>query len=181
MAYQPLHLRPHDVCVALQLVLSPESSFRSLAQRVGLSLGEAHNVVKRLQSAHLVLPHRRETNCKNLVEFILYGVPYSFPGELGAETLGVPTAHSGPAFREKIAAADIIVWPSSQGTERGVSLVPLCPHAPEMPEQNPQLYRWLTAIDVLRVGRARERALARELLEPEIRGTGPDLFDSAET
>jgi len=113
------------------------------------------------------------------VEFILNGVPYAFPGELGAETLGVPTAHSGPAFRDKIAAADIIVWPSSRGSERGVSLVPLCADAPTMPEKNPRLYRWLTAIDVLRVGRAREKALARELLEPEIRGSGPDLFDSA--
>ncbi|MGI9037850.1 MAG: hypothetical protein ACR2GQ_03210 [Gemmatimonadota bacterium] len=179
MANQPVYLRPHDVCVALQLVIVPGADFRSLARQVGVSLGEAHNSVGRLQSAHLVLPHRREANRRSLLEFVMYGVPYSFPGELGAETLGVPTAHSGPAFRDRIAAADIIVWPSSRGKERGVSLVPLCPAAPDMINENPQLYRWLTAVDVLRVGRARERKLAREILEPELRASSADLFDAA--
>ncbi|MFW6089570.1 MAG: hypothetical protein ACODAB_07445 [Gemmatimonadota bacterium] len=172
-------MRPHDVCVALQLVLTPESDYRGLAAKVGVSLGEAHNAVKRLQVAHLVLPHRLAVNRRNLLEYILYGVPYSFPGELGAETLGVPTAHSSPAFREKIAAADVIVWPSVKGTERGVALQPLCSCAPDLPAANPKLYRWLAAIDVLRVGRARERTLAKEILEPEIAGGEPDLFSAA--
>lgn len=175
---QPLSLRPHDVCVALQLILTPESDFRSLAKHVGVSLGEAHNATKRLQVAHLVLPHRLVVNRSNLLEYILHGVPYSFPGDLGAETLGVPTAHSSPAFREKIAAADVIVWPSVKGTERGVALQPLCSGAADLPADNPQLYRWLSAIDVLRVGRARERTLAKEILEPEIGGGEADLFGS---
>lgn len=179
MKDQPLSVRPHDVCVALQLILTPESDYRSLAKQVGVSLGEAHNAVKRLQVAHLVLPHRLAVNRRNLLEYLLYGVPYSFPGDLGAETLGVPTAHSAPAFREKIAAADVIVWPSIEGTERGASLQPLCSCAPELPATNPTLYRWLSAIDVLRVGRARERTLAKEILEPEIGSGEADLFRSA--
>lgn len=168
VATQSMMLRPHDVCVALQLVLSPEANFRSLASNVGLSLGETHNATKRLQVAQLVLPHRRAANRPKLLQFIVAGVPYAFPGELGPETLGVPTAHSGPALRDEILAEDTVVWPSASGTERGAALAPLCPRAAELPEKNPKLYRWLTAIDALRVGRARERKLAREILEDEL-------------
>jgi len=32
-------LRPHDVCVLLQISLDPEPTFRDLARLVGLSLG----------------------------------------------------------------------------------------------------------------------------------------------
>lgn len=168
MATQSMVLRPHDVCVALQLVLSPEADFRSLASNVGLSLGETHNATKRLQAAQLVLSHRRAANRPRLLEFVLAGVPYAFPGELGPETLGVFTAHSGPALRDEILAEDAVVWPSASGTERGAALAPLCPRAAELPEKNARLYRWLTAIDALRVGRARERKLAREILEDEL-------------
>lgn len=163
-----LSLKPHDVCVALQLVLTPEADFRSLATSLGVSLGETHNATQRLQAAQLVLSHRRVANRSNLVDFVISGVPYAFPGELGPETLGVPTAHSGPYFRERIDAADVIVWPDHEGSERGAALIPLYARAVELPKRNPALYRWLTAVDVLRVGRARERNLARKLFENEI-------------
>lgn len=168
MRSQPLALRPHDVCVALQIVLSPEASFRNLAHRVGLSLGETHNAVQRLEVSHLVLPHQRVVNKHALLEFLFFGVPYAFPGDLGPEIQGVPTAHSGPALSERVRSIDVIVWPSHKGEARGSSLHPLCPRAPDMLDSNPALYRWLTVVDVLRVGRARERHLAKEILEPEI-------------
>jgi hypothetical protein len=31
-----------------------------------------------------------------LADFLVHGVPYAFPGELGAQVGGVPTAHAGP-------------------------------------------------------------------------------------
>ena len=57
-----------------------------------------------------------------------------------------------------------VVWPSLHGSVRGEALVPLVADAPEVAEENPELYRLLTLIDSLRVGRARERNLAASML-----------------
>lgn len=163
-----ISLRPHDVCVALQLVLTPTFSYRSLAQDVGLSLGEAHNSVKRLEIARLFLSNAGGVNVPALLELLVHGVPYVFPGQLGAETQGVPTAYSGPVLQERLSGVDSIVWPSAEGQMRGLALVPLCAAAPAMLQNNEALYRWLTLVDALRVGRARDRRIAEEVLKQEI-------------
>jgi hypothetical protein len=165
-------LRPHDVCVALQLVASPDFSYRELAEDVGLSLGEAHNSVKRLEQARLFLPQAGGVNTTTLLKLLVHGVPYVFPGRPGPDTQGVPTAHSGPALAEHLPADDAIVWPSADGKARGSSLVPLCASAPEFVNSNTRLYRWLTLVDALRVGRARDRRLAEELLAREFSQQG---------
>jgi hypothetical protein len=168
MSNQALALRPHDVCVALQLALVPAMPFRDLAQAVGISLGEAHNSAKRLESARLLMVDLREMNLRALLEFIVSGVPYAYPGELGPEVRGVPTAYSGPAMANELDSPHVVVWPSIHGRSRGISLTPLCPSAPETLETNPSLYRLLTLVDALRIGRARERDLARRLLATEL-------------
>lgn len=169
----PLHgqsvtLRPHDVCVGLQLLQTPDATFRELAEQVGLSLGETHNAAKRLQVARLLMPHRRVVNARAFVEFLVHGVPYVFAGELGGETQGVPTAFSGPALEGEFASGVHVVWPSAEGEARGAALAPLCKHAPRLAKLNPTVYRWLTAVDALRIGRIRERRSAQSYLESEL-------------
>jgi hypothetical protein len=160
---QPLSLRPHDVCVLLQFAIRPVMTFRELGKLVGVSLGEAHNATKRLAIARLVSAGGGQVNEKASLEFLVYGVPYAFPGELGPETRGVPTAHSGPPLRDQL-PGELVVWPSGIGEVRGLSLVPLCRGAPQTSVSNPELYDWLTVVDALRIGRARDRRLAHELL-----------------
>ncbi len=109
MNNRPLALRPHDVCVLLQYTLTPEVPFRELSKLVGLSLGEAHNATKRLEASRLV-PHGGGTvNASGSVEFLMSGVPYAFPGILGPEARGVPTAHSGPVLRDEIRSGEMVV------------------------------------------------------------------------
>lgn len=168
LRHRPLSLRPHDVCVLLQFALSPELTFRDLANLVGLSVGEAHNATKRLEVARLIPPGGGIVNGKACIEFLVSGVPYVFPGELGPETRGVPTAHSGPVLRDRLQTGEMIVWPSAQGEARGLSLIPLCQSAPRTASMNPPLYQWLTVVDTIRIGRARERNLAREFLERKL-------------
>ena len=162
---RPQGLRSHDVCVLLQLALRPDLTFRELASGVGLSLGEAHNSRKRLEAAGLMQPGGARINVSGALEFLSAGVPYVFPGTLGPDTRGVPTAFSAPPLSDHIQTEESIVWPSAEGTVRGLSLQPLCAGAPGTKDSNPALYRLLTLVDGIRVGRARERRLATEHLE----------------
>jgi hypothetical protein len=169
----PLALKPQDICIGLQLVLTPEAGFRELADSVGLSLGETHNSVSRLDIARLVMPHRRAAHIAPLLELIIHGVPYVFPAHLGSDVQGVPTAWSGPALRDQIHSPVVVVWPSEHGMVRGNGIAPLYNHAAELPSHNPALYRWLTLVDAIRVGRARERELGRGMLEEEVAAGAP--------
>jgi hypothetical protein len=168
MSPSQISLRPHDICVALQLVLTPSFSYRELAHDVGLSLGEAHNSAKRLEQARLFMADPGRVNVPALLDLLVHGVPYVFPGQLGPDTQGVPTAHSGPALAERLSGVDVIVWPSADGEIRGQALVPLCASAPDLVQRNEALYRWLTLVDALRIGRARDRSLARDILKEEL-------------
>lgn len=158
-------LRPADVVVAVQLSLDPGLSYASLANRVELSTGEVHNAVKRLQKSRIVRPGSRDVSRRRLREFILHGVQYAFPPELGPETRGVPTAHAAPILAPEFGADAMVVWPFADGSERGQSLTPLYPAAPKLERSNMDLYTILTLIDTLRIGQTRERKRAGEHLE----------------
>ena len=106
-------LRPGDVAVALELAMRPAERLVPLAKGIGISLGEAHNAVRRLRAARLLRPDTREVVMHALLDFVLSGVPYAFPAALGPETRGVPTAWSAPPLAEEFSEADPIVWASA--------------------------------------------------------------------
>ena len=93
---------------------------------------------------------------------------YAFPAEAGAESRGVPTAHSAGALAAEFGASDPFVWPSIDGRIRGASVAPLYAAAPATAVRNPALYELLTLVDAVRLGRARERARAKQLLRERI-------------
>jgi len=170
-------LRPLDIAVALGLAAWTDSTaptYLALGQRLGLSASTVHQSVQRLQAAGLLHPDSRTPNRLALREFLTHGVRYCFPPALGAEVLGVPTAHSGPGLAALFDASDAIVWPDSSGTVRGTSLTPLYPGATALPERAPEVYRMLSLVDGIRVGRARERSAAIAALG-EVISSCPEL------
>ena len=171
MRQQSLH--PGDVVVALQLALRHERPLSEVAAGSARSIGEVHNAIARLRSAGLVDPDTRLVEREPLLQFIRWGVAYSFPPTIGGSTVGVATASldGNLGGTDGVPAQVEFVWPSSAGTSRGAALVPLHPRVPELAEHNPRLYVLLAAVDLIRVGGARERAaasahLARLLAEP---------------
>jgi len=62
-----------------------------------------------------------------------------------------------------------LVWPHPEGDVRGESLEPLYPSAIDAARRDRALYESLALVDALRVGRARERALAIDLLTKRLR------------
>ena len=171
MAKQPT-LRPSDVVIACQLAITPSAQFTQLAESTGLSAGECHNAVRRLRLARLLMVDERRPPNAVLHQFLVQGAPFAFPPIVGAASLGVPTAHSSPAFRGILETTDGFVWPHADGVARGQSLVPLYPGATALPDRNQALYELLTIVDALRVGTTRVRKNAGELLAERLSGFG---------
>jgi DNA-binding Lrp family transcriptional regulator len=161
-------LRPADVAVALALCLEENQSYPRLAQAVGISLGEAHNAVRRLTRAKLISLTGRRPIRPALAEYLTSGVPYSFPAEIGPDTRGVATAGAAESPGRARSSTPVMVWPSSEGTLRGQSVTPLYPGATSLPERNPRLYQMLALVDCIRTGQSRERKRAKELLTRQI-------------
>ncbi len=156
-------IRPHDLAVAFSLLgddgPSP-TTYSELGERLSLSPSTVHQSVKRMQGAGLLRPGTRTPNRMALGEFLSHGVRYAFPPILGRQALGVPTAHSGPSLGALFDSEDALVWPDARGTARGTSLTPLYPGATSLPGRAPEVYRLMTLVDAIRVGRARERSAA---------------------
>jgi len=161
-------LKPQDVAVALQLLLTPAATYAALSAATGLSQGEVHNAVRRLRGARLVLADAPQVNRAALLEFLGSGVAYAFPAEAGAESRGVPTAHSAGELSAEFGVSDPLVWPSIAGSVRGASVLPLYAAAPATAMHNPALYELLALVDAVRLGRARERTRAKQLLRERI-------------
>ena len=65
-----------------------------------------------------------------------------------------------------------IVWPAADGKVRGEGLEPIHPSAPKVAAADPAMYSVLAAVDLLRVGGAREREVAKGALRASLGGGG---------
>ena len=163
-------MRPQDIVILLKLLTIPEPEwqYRDLAASLYLSLSEISESLQRSHIAGLVDETKRKVNRQSLMEFIRYGLPYVFPQVPGTMVTGIPTAHSYPSY-SKIFASDMkFVWPDMNGDTRGLAIQPLYPSLVKAVKKDELLYKLLAAIDMIRVGRAREINLAIEELQRNI-------------
>lgn len=163
-----MNLLPQDIFVMVKLAVStrPEWTFNSMAHELGMSPSMAHGAVKRATQARLYDPNQRMPRRKALEEFLVHGVKYAFPPDLGSATRGVPTAWASPSLEGKLVQGEeeVYVWPHPRGEHRGIGLSPLYKSVPEIVLKDHVLYAALSLLDAIRIGRAREQTLAEELL-----------------
>jgi hypothetical protein len=171
MASEQLSLKPGDLVVALKLVLCPGDRYESLAEALGMSLSVTHRAVRRLEQARLLILGKRNANRPGLLEFLVYGSPYAFPAHLGPQVRGVPTAGALADFQSELPGESSAVWPHIKGELRGPSLRPLHAGVPEAALRDHRLHRMLALTDLLRIGQARERQIAKRLLETELKAS----------
>lgn len=160
-------MKPQDILIILKILILKGSkwSVAHLAQSVGMSASETHAAIKRCEISGIYSPLTRLPIRSALEEFIIHGVKYAFPAEQGPLDRGMPTAHSAPPLSSLIAGEEeIYVWPYKNGTVRGISISPLYSSVPFACEKDNELYAYLTLIDAIRIGRAREKKLAQELI-----------------
>ena len=163
-------MRPQDLVVLLKLIIEEGKSWNqiSLAKSLLLSQSEISESIKRSGYARLILGDGKTVAKLAFVDLLYYGVPYMFPQQPGPVTRGIPTSHSAKPLVDQISSNENYVWPYSKGNVRGHSILPLYNSVVFAAELDSQLYEYLALIDALRVGRARERNLALELLRTNL-------------
>jgi len=170
-----MDLKPQDLLVLYKAAAHPRQrwTYASLGKALSMSASEVHASVKRASASGLVVVRGRgdwAPVLPALIEFAEHGVRYVWPTSPGAIKRGVPTAFGVEPLASQInsAAGEAPVWPHATGTAKGPSLQPLYRTAPQAAVDDPSLHRLLALQDALRVGRARERALAAKLLKAEL-------------
>lgn len=167
-------LRPQDILVLLELVLWGENwTFDLLAHELGLSASAVHRSVDRAAAAGLYRSAGREVDRSALEEFLVHGLRYVFPAQWGGEARGIPTAWAASPLRDRLSqsGSNPPVWPDPHGAVRGIALEPLDPRVPDAARRDKGLCELLALIDAIRIGGARERALAAEELKNRLQPT----------
>jgi len=166
-------LKPQDIVVLAKLLAYQKSkswSQNSIAFELCLSPSQINSAFKRLVSAGLITsyhsPNKPQPIIQACEEFFTHGLKYIFPAKLGEIVRGIPTSYAAPCLNEQITSGSdpIPVWPYGEGNERGVALKPLYSSVPEsvMKHPDPLFYDFLTLIDAIRSGRAREKQIATQ-------------------
>ncbi len=165
-------LQPRDIVIALQLAHAGDAwTVRSLGDPIGVAPGSIHRGLERLASVGVYEPRGRSLNAAVLDELIRHGLRFVLGGGLGAETRGVPTAWGVAPLRERVSvSAPAPVWPSPRGTERGPALTPIVDNAVALLDSAPKVATDLALVDAIRIGAARDRRLAMDLLLARLQG-----------
>lgn len=164
------NMRPQDVVILLKIVALGDKEWfhHSLADEIGISQSEVSQSLNRSMDAGLIDQSRKRVMRLALMEFLQFGIRYVFPQKPGALVRGVPTAHSAPPLKSLIISEEHYVWPSGEGTVRGQAIEPLYPSVLYAIKNDEKLYEMLALVDALRVGRVREKELAKKELEKRI-------------
>ncbi len=167
-------LKPQDLAMAFKLVglAGQKLPYVARAQAMHMSQFEAHACMARLSGARL-LTEVNDAPALVMAAFrpmVLQGAAYFFPAVRGAITMGFPTAYGVEPLKSKVLFADETppVWPHADGPVRGSALLPLYPKLPLAAVKDQALYELLALFDALRIGQAREREMARKLLEERL-------------
>lgn len=162
-------MRPQDIAVLLKIILSkPDWMNKEIAEGLFLSPAEISYSLQRSALAELLDQSKRKVMRNTFLEFIQYGLPRVFPAIKGAIAIGIPTAYSSPVMSAYLMTNqfnEVVIWPYAEGEARGESISPLYPNAVKAALKDPELYELFSLVDVMRLGKVREKEIAFKLLK----------------
>jgi len=171
-ASNPLNLRPQDTLILIKLLCAESREWRQLdiAMELDMSQAEIANSLERLRRASLIDDSKRRVQRLAATEFIVHGIKYFYPPELGAYSRGMPTGHSAKPLKGKLVIEENLewVWPDAEGKDRGLILHPIYESVPFAAQQDPELYELMALIDSIRAGGPREKKMAEEHLRKRL-------------
>lgn len=164
-------MRPQDIVILLKIIALGDKKwqYRDLASQLYISISEISESLNRSAIAGLYDSHLKKIRRNALLEFIQYGLPYVFPQIPGALVTGISTAHSHPFYKKHLISNENMVWPYPDGDSRGQAIEALHKGVPRAAMEDELLYLLLASVDILRVGRVRERTIATKELQKYLR------------
>ena len=177
-------MKSQDILILLKLVSLHQNpvvqpadfSVRSLAASTGISKTEISASLNRSFDVGLARHDRKNqlpvANSKILLDFIISGIRYVFPAKPGAVARGIPTSFEAPGLEGLLSSVGEYqyVWPDAEGSDSGQVIVPLYKSAPLAAKKDHLLYQSMALVDAIRLGDAREVAIARDALKKRLRG-----------
>jgi hypothetical protein len=163
-------MKPQDVVVLLKLILEEGNSWTqiSISKALLMSQSEVSESLARSAYGRLLFENGRKVARQPLMDFLHYGIALVFPQQPGSMVRGIATAHSAAPLSKFIQSDENYVWPYAKGNVRGHAVQPLYGSVLPVIEQDLALYEMLALVDALRVGRAREKSQAIDLLKKKI-------------
>jgi len=163
-------MRPHDLVILLKIASKGQQNWymKDLAYELKISASEISESLNRSAIAGLISSDKKSLKKLALLDFIQFGLQYVYPLRPGAIVRGIGTAHSALPLNNQIITKEQFVWPYAQGNMRGQAIEPLHPKIPEVCLKDKKFYELMALTDAIRVGKARERRLAIELLKERI-------------
>jgi hypothetical protein len=162
-------MRPQDVPILLKIIAKGHNEWlnKDLAAELFLSSSEISESLNRSLIAGLVNNEKKKVHKQSLLEFIEYGIKYTFPTLPGSIVNGLPTAHSHPLLQNTFSSENLFVWPDVFGEKMGQAIEPLLKSAPKASQLDNRFYGLLALTDVFRVGKSREKKVALEVIKKE--------------
>jgi hypothetical protein len=163
-------MKPQDVVILLKIIALNSDRWQQLpvAHSLRMSQSEVSQSVARSRYAGLIDDSGKRVMRRALFDFLQYGLAVVFPVKPGAIVRGMPTAHSAAPLNLEISSDESYVWPFALGDVRGHGIAPLYVSVPQAARDDARLYELLSLVDVLRVGKAREKKLAIHELQNRI-------------
>ncbi len=155
-------MRPQDIVVLLKILCYGSKNWYSkdLSADLFLSSAEVSNSLQRSAISGLLDTDKKKVRAQSLFEFLVFGAPFVFSERPGFISRGIPTAHSHPFMMNHFSSDQLYVWPDAEGEQKGLSVQPLYPAVVKAVKKDDILYLMLALIDVLRVGKVREKQVA---------------------
>jgi len=160
-------MRPLDIVVLMKLIALKDKPwhYRDLSASLFISISEISASLNRSMIAGLVDSGKKKVKRNSLMEFIQYGFHYVFPQLPGPIVNGIETAHSHPFYKKHFTSDLPFVWPAVNGNARGQAIQPLHKGVIKAVQEDKDLYKLLASIDILRVGKVREKNMAIDELK----------------
>lgn len=141
---------------------------KDLANELKISASEVSESLHRSMISGLIAANKKRLMTSAVLDFLRYGLKYVYPAQMGSIVRGMPTAYSAPPLITLIRSDEMIVWPYSKGTVKGVAIAPLIPTIPEACEYDVEFYELMALTDALRMGKAREQETAYKELKNKL-------------
>jgi len=164
-------IRPQDIVILAKIAIQKDDSWyiKDIANELFISNSEVSESLERSVYSGLLSNTKKRLMKGAFLDYLVYGLKYTFPQKPKSIQRGMLTAYSAPPIAELIENKEKIVWAYADGKDRGMTIEPLHPNVPKACEKDKELHEILSLIEVFRVGNVREVKLATEEMKKRLK------------